>query len=311
MSPPDVSIVIPTYNRLGYLRKAIDSCMGLSESDIEREIIVVDDGSTDGTQDYLAGLNDPQVRPIFQGDKGPQEARNRGLNAAKGEYVKFLDDDDWLEPEALEREIGVLRQTDADISYGRLDIVDGAGRKQKTVDAPPIRDLASSILDGTLLTLPHRFTCRRMILDEVRWDRALPCRQDLGFFLAVALQEPRTTRLDHRVGFHRMHDGERVCKVGDEGVVHQTHVQILLDAVEALRKSQSLCTGRAQSAALGLWRRAHMISAYDWNGFEEIYDRIFSIAPNFRPPRGNMLLRISDATVGPRATEFLISPFRN
>jgi hypothetical protein len=108
-----------------------------------------------------------------------------------------------------------------------------------------------------------------------------------------------------------MHNGERVCRVGDEVVVHQTHIQILLDAVEALRKSQSLCTVRAQSAALGLWRRAHMISAYDSTGFEEIYDRIYSIAPNFRPPRGNLLLRISDAIVGPRTTEFLISPFRN
>ena len=166
MSRPDVSIIIPTYNRLDYLQQAIGSCLGQADSDLEREVIVVDDGSTDGTQDYLDTLNDSRVRPIYQGDRGPQHARNRGLNIATGEFVKFLDDDDWLVSGALDLEVNRLRQTGADLSYGGLDMVGDDGEHRRTVEAPVCKDLVAGIFDGTLLTLLHRFLCRRTLADR-------------------------------------------------------------------------------------------------------------------------------------------------
>jgi glycosyltransferase involved in cell wall biosynthesis len=306
---PHISVVIPTYNRKDYLKEAIASCFEGNEG-VRVEVVVVDDGSTDGTREYLTTLTEPRVRPIFQGDQGPQEARNRGLSAAKGDFIKFLDDDDWLESGALEREIGVLRQTDSDITYGCLDIVDESGRTQKIVEAPPVSDLASAILNGSLLTLVHRFTCRRNILQEIQWDPELSCRQDLAFFLAVALEEPKITRVDRRVGYHRVHGGDRICKVGDGDIVHQTHLQILVDAAEALSRRGNLDPQRRQAVAEGLWTRGHMISAQNWEEFERIYDRIRSICPHFRPNRHQSSLSLIDRLLGPKTTELIISLLR-
>ncbi len=95
------SIVIPAYNIGGLVSKAISSC--LNQKDIERkdyEIIVVDDGSTDETPKYIAEFGN-EVRRIRKENGGLSSARNCGIEAARGEYILFLDGDDWLEENAL------------------------------------------------------------------------------------------------------------------------------------------------------------------------------------------------------------------
>jgi glycosyltransferase involved in cell wall biosynthesis len=91
---PKISIVIPTYNRLGFLKETLHSVW--AQAFLDYEVIVVDDGSTDGTREYLQGLGD-KVRFICQPNRGPGAARNAGVREARGKYVAFLDSDDlWL-----------------------------------------------------------------------------------------------------------------------------------------------------------------------------------------------------------------------
>jgi glycosyltransferase involved in cell wall biosynthesis len=91
---PLFSIIIPTYNRLPYLKKTLDSIWEQSFTDFE--IIVVDDGSTDGTVDYLRELGG-SVELLRQENRGPGAARNLGVEHARGEYIAFLDSDDlWF-----------------------------------------------------------------------------------------------------------------------------------------------------------------------------------------------------------------------
>jgi glycosyltransferase involved in cell wall biosynthesis len=98
VSNPRVSVIIPTYNRSHYLGKAIDSVLTQSYGDYE--LIVVDDGSTDDTQDALAMYRNA-IKLIRQENGGASSARNTGIRAARGEWVAFLDsDDEWL-PEKL------------------------------------------------------------------------------------------------------------------------------------------------------------------------------------------------------------------
>lgn len=94
------SIVIPTYNRGPLLLRAILSC--LSQSFASFELVVVDDGSTDGTEENMAGLKDPRVRYIRQENSGAARARNRGAQASAGRYIAFLDSDDEFLPRKLE-----------------------------------------------------------------------------------------------------------------------------------------------------------------------------------------------------------------
>jgi glycosyltransferase involved in cell wall biosynthesis len=113
------SVIIPTYNREQYLRETIDSVMRQTFTDYE--LIVVDDGSTDGTADYVASLG-PGVRLLKQSNAGPGVARNTGAAAAKGEYLAFLDSDDLWSPWTLAVMAEIVE------SYERPTLINGCAR---------------------------------------------------------------------------------------------------------------------------------------------------------------------------------------
>jgi len=103
---PLVSVVIPAYNTEKYIGQAIASALQQTLRDIE--VIVVDDGSTDGTASVVDAYADPRVRYIYQDNQERSAARNHGLALANAEYVAFLDADDWWAPTKLERQIALF-----------------------------------------------------------------------------------------------------------------------------------------------------------------------------------------------------------
>lgn len=113
---PLVSIIIPTYNRRHCLGRAIDSVLNQDHGSVE--IIVVDDASPDGTADWVAEAY-PQVRLIRNPvNRGVAAARNAGLAAGRGEFIAFLDDDDWWDASFLRRQLDLLAsRADAVLSY--------------------------------------------------------------------------------------------------------------------------------------------------------------------------------------------------
>jgi len=105
-----VSVVIPTYNRIQTLSTAIDSVLSQTYTNIE--IIVVDDGSNDGTGQMIKYLYGPRVRYIRQANQGVSAARNIGIKSARGEYVAFLDSDDWWLENKIEKQMKAIHHTD-------------------------------------------------------------------------------------------------------------------------------------------------------------------------------------------------------
>jgi glycosyltransferase involved in cell wall biosynthesis len=102
MEPALISCIVPVYNGERYLKEALDSILAQTYSQLE--IIVVDDGSTDGTAKIGAEFGG-RLRYLDQLNAGPAAARNRGLNAASGDFVTFLDADDLWHPEKLSRQL--------------------------------------------------------------------------------------------------------------------------------------------------------------------------------------------------------------
>lgn len=112
---PKVSVIIPVYNTEKYLRQCIDSVVNQTFKDIE--IICVDDGSTDNSLEILKEYqkNDSRLIILQQNHIGAGEARNKGIEVAKGKYIGFLDSDDWFEPDMLEKMHQRATKFDADM----------------------------------------------------------------------------------------------------------------------------------------------------------------------------------------------------
>lgn len=113
---PLVSVVVPTYNSAAHLGQCVESVLDQTYGNLE--LICVDDGSGDGTLDLLRSYeaSDPRVRVIAQENAGPGAARNRGVEAARGVYISFLDSDDWAEPQLVEHAVRRLEETGAQIA---------------------------------------------------------------------------------------------------------------------------------------------------------------------------------------------------
>lgn len=147
---PLVSVVIPTHNRKGKVLEAITSALDQKLDNIE--ILVVDDGSTDGTAEYLKSLNLP-ITIITKPNGGVSNARNTGIKAAKGKYVAFLDSDDLWLPGKLEAQVNYL-ESHPDIPLVYTDQylnIDGQNLDKTRFqrDAPKDNMLLSAFVDFT------------------------------------------------------------------------------------------------------------------------------------------------------------------
>lgn len=123
-----VSVIIPVYNAEKYIRRCLLSVMRQSYRDLE--ILVIDDGSTDGTGPILERLtrNDPRVRLVHQDNRGVAAARNRGLAMASGRYVTFIDGDDYISRTYIEKFAERAKETRVQMLIGGIAYVDEHGR---------------------------------------------------------------------------------------------------------------------------------------------------------------------------------------
>jgi glycosyltransferase involved in cell wall biosynthesis len=128
--PPKVSVCIPTYNRKDYLKEALKSVFAQTYKDYE--VVIVDDGSTDGTEDMLKDSG-YDVRYYWAEHIGQAAARNKLIELARGEYITFLDSDDLLFPDAVQKLMDVIDSYGPDVfAYGSYIGVDEHGSSLRT-----------------------------------------------------------------------------------------------------------------------------------------------------------------------------------
>lgn len=117
---PNVSIVLPTYNRANLLPRSIQSILSQAYQDFE--IIVIDDASTDNTEEVIRKLNERRIVYVKQSlNRGEAAARNVGIGLAKGRYIAFQDSDDESLPERIEREVKVLKANNSQVGIVYTD----------------------------------------------------------------------------------------------------------------------------------------------------------------------------------------------
>ena len=150
-----ISVIIPNYNGARFLREAIDSA--LDQQGVDVEVIVVDDGSTDDSREIIESYGD-RIWPIFQANQGACAARNAGLAMARGEYVKFLDGDDYLLPDVLRQEYQQSCQIEEGqarrIVFGDYKLIDADGQSIGSDYYPVLQSGSELTLEQLILRAP-------------------------------------------------------------------------------------------------------------------------------------------------------------
>lgn len=129
MMPPRISIVMPSFNQIAFLEEAVRSV--LDQQGVSVELLVMDPGSTDGSRgllEQLRGHYGEKLKLSFEPDNGQSDAVNRGMAIAGGDILGWLNSDDRLRPDTLEKVTGLLHGQPAAWLYGRAGVIDEAGR---------------------------------------------------------------------------------------------------------------------------------------------------------------------------------------
>ena len=186
---PQVSVIIPTYNRGWILKEAVESILTQDYKDFE--LIVVDDGSTDNTSEVLAPYGN-DIRIFFQKNKGVSAARNRGITEASGQYIAFLDSDDLWLPRKLSTQINFFNQMPDALICQTEEIWIRNGRRVNPKKRH--KKLSGMIFEPSLelcLVSPSAVMIRRSLFDRVgEFDVTLPACEDYDLWLRISCRFP-------------------------------------------------------------------------------------------------------------------------
>jgi CDP-glycerol glycerophosphotransferase len=218
-----ISFVVPVYQVQGYLRECLDSILTQSFTDVE--VIAIDDCSPDSSGEILAeyAARDARLRVItLDRNEGQGPARNRGAAAATGEYVWFVDSDDWLAGGSLRAVVDRLRETRADVlivDYARVywdDQVAPSQHGQEFHRAPPVfalRDWPEAI---DILHVPWNKVIRRELLDRSGFEFRSGWYEDVPFTYGLLTATDRISLLDRVCVYYRQRRiGSATQTVGD------------------------------------------------------------------------------------------------
>lgn len=297
-----ISVVIPTYNRSDYVRRAIDSVVAQTYKPVE--IIVVDDGSTDDTWEKLQGYG-RLIHAIRQPNQGRSAARNHGIEAAKGNFIAFLDSDDFWAPEKLAKEAAaLLAHPEAGACYSWWAAVNAQEMITRVFKPTAEGDVFEALFWNNFISPSHILIRRECLLDGGRlrfcFDDSLAAGEDWKLWLQLAMKH-------------------RFCRVGEVLVFVTSHgantfnsenVETIISNLWALEKSLGRDPDFAgRFAGLGkraqaVWperrgyfysRRGHKIKA-----FKE-YLHAIRICPGYLPAYS----RLAQLLVGPWLVERL------
>lgn len=236
---PLISVIIPTYNRASMVAEAIESV--LNQRFDTFELIVVDDGSTDETQKVLAGYN-AAITVIRQANKGVSAARNKGIHAARGNLIAFLDSDDLWQPGKLACQFEFFQNHPETLICQTEEIWIRNGKRvnPKKRHRKPSGDIFIPSLELCLVS-PSAVMMRKTLFKKVGlFDENLPACEDYDLWLRVACQYP-VTLIDKPLVIKRGGHSDQLSKMES---LDRYRIQALLKLLqhEALTESQAAKT---------------------------------------------------------------------
>lgn len=197
---PLVSIIIPVYNSALYLAEAINSCINQTWQNIE--VIIIDDGSTDESLSIAKSFENDRIRVYHQENKNAAAARNSGLTKAKGDYIQFLDADDILSADKIEKQVKLLAGHPGMVAVcSTIHFTDGHQPSEFApsvyeeaflLDLPPF-DFLFNLYGGNnegqgSMVQPNAWLCPKDIIKKAgKWNEDLTLDDDGEYFCRVVL----------------------------------------------------------------------------------------------------------------------------
>lgn len=197
-----ISIITPSYNSAGFILNTIRSVIDQTVSNWE--LIIVDDCSTDNSIEVIEGFvdKDPRIKLIqLTENSGAAVARNKGIEAAKGRYIAFLDSDDVWSPDKLEKQLAFMQANDYPFTFAAYDKVDEAGKVFGHVGVPDkvtYSDLLKSCSIGCLTAMYDTEFFGKVYMPLIRK------RQDLGLWLKLLKKTKYAYGLNETLGFYKV-----------------------------------------------------------------------------------------------------------
>lgn len=245
---PNVSVVIPTFNRREVIVQALQSVFAQSYRDYE--VIVVDDGSDDHTETAIAGFGD-RVRYVFQDRSGPGRARNRGISLARGDLIAFMDSDDQWEPTHLAMGVEVFER------YSECALVCTQARVENRTEGRDnddgkilYGDLYASLFQHNFVRTPATMVRKRCLEDLGGFNEFYHCFEDYDLWLRIAARHSIARLRRRSVRLRRRTDNLSQDSNADRAII----LQILEANRDARRISESIYRRRISNCCLALAR---------------------------------------------------------
>jgi glycosyltransferase involved in cell wall biosynthesis len=283
---PVLSVIIPSHGRPHYLSRAIRSAL-LAAPPGGCEVVVVPNGSGEAWEtiaDEFADDHRVKWHPIMEANVSM--ARNHGLAAAQGDYVRFLDDDDFLYPEACRRQLEAALAVGADVCSGAVEVVDDDGRRLQVKCQPETQDICVAACGPSRLVQVGAHMFRLELAQRVVWNIESALAEDVQWFVEVVTQkELKWLRTVEPVSAWVQHLGPRLSVGHDPGRdTLEYFSEILLQAGERLSGSDRLTGERRIALADGLWSLLQKGLRYNysyWRNISRVADGYIS---GRRPP---------------------------
>lgn len=225
---PQISVIMPCFNAAAYLQEAVASVQ--SQTIKDWELIIVDDGSTDDSLNILAQLSaqDKRIRVLRQANQGPYPARNLGLKYAQGEFIAFLDADDWWDITFLEKMHKALTESKADLAYcGWQNIAESGPSRPPYVPPDYLKepDLWQRLLQSCPWPIHAALTRRQAISAVGGFSTYGFTSMDYDLWLKIAAYTRHWVRVPHVLAFYRWHDKGQISSVKCRQVLNSLAVR--------------------------------------------------------------------------------------
>jgi FkbM family methyltransferase len=305
-----VSVVIPCFNARNSIRATLQSVVEQGISDLE--VIVVDDGSTDGGPDLVTG-EFPQVQVVRRERGGPSAARNVGTRCSSSEFIQYVDADDLLAEGKLRQQLQVLTETGADVAYGdwrELHRTPRGGLARGRLIERHIEGEPEIALFTDFWCPPAVYLFRRTIVDAVGgWRESLPIIQDARFALDCALHGGQFVYCPGVAAYYRVHDNGSVSTRDPREF-----------ARDCLRNGLSVERWWDQHGGVSAARKAALIQVHsrvartsfasDRDTFDAACQALERLQPGYLP-QGPRTLRLLARVAGYRRAEAIAARYRS